>query len=166
MYKNCSTSDWRAIILDCFICEIFYLIFRMRVVQGIFSMLCGFLIYSWKGYNTIDSGHCCVPMKLQVWLIAGEIRRNQKWLLWGSVIWHGQALHESVGQALFLTCYSNNARVNLNLVIDCVVDKITIFWISTIILSLTFWHETNVMLFYDSFIQSNIYTFVNMFWCP
>ena len=42
-------------------------------MQGIFSMLCGFLIYSWKGYNAMNSGHCFVPMKLQVWLNAGEM---------------------------------------------------------------------------------------------
>lgn len=42
-------------------------------MQGIFSMLCGFLIYSWKGYNAMNSGHCFVPMKLQVWPIAGEM---------------------------------------------------------------------------------------------
>jgi hypothetical protein len=42
-------------------------------VQGIFSMLCGFLIYSWKEYTAMNSGHCFVPVKLQVWLIAGEM---------------------------------------------------------------------------------------------
>ncbi|OEL26890.1 Ribonucleoside-diphosphate reductase large chain [Dichanthelium oligosanthes] len=38
---------------------------QRRIVQGIFSMLCGFLIYSWKGYIAMNSGHCFAPMKLQ-----------------------------------------------------------------------------------------------------
>lgn len=44
-------------------------------MQGIFSMLCGFLICSWEGYNAMNCGHCFVPMKLQVWpiAIAGEM---------------------------------------------------------------------------------------------
>jgi hypothetical protein len=40
-------------------------------VQGIFSMLYGFLIYSCKESRIMENGHCFALMKLQDWLIAG-----------------------------------------------------------------------------------------------
>jgi hypothetical protein len=82
-------------------------------------------------------------------------------MLQGTVIWHGQALHESVGHLLTNGDYIPHMLFQQwwcwHLVIYRVVDEITIFWISTTILSLTFWYETNVMLIYDSCIILYIY---------
>ena len=36
----------------------------------IFSILSGFMVYSWKGCKIMGNGNYFVPVKLQVWLIA------------------------------------------------------------------------------------------------